>query len=74
MRVLISKGWVINMDVNIDIDRLRRDMMDYFGTAMFSASPLAVLDLAKVERASDMEIVEMAKRNRVDLRKYIIER
>ena len=62
------------MDVNIDIDRLRRDMMDYFGTAMFSASPLAVLDLAKVERASDMEIVEMAKRNRVDLRKYIIER
>ncbi len=59
------------MEVEIDIDRLRRDMKDYYGTAMFNASPMAVLDLSRVERASDMEIVEMAQKNGVDLSDYI---
>ena len=59
------------MEVEIDIDRLRRDMKDYYGTAMFNASPMAVLDLSRVEWASDMEIVEMAQKNGVDLSDYI---
>ena len=59
------------MEVEIDIDRLRRDIKDYYGTAMFNASPMAVLDLSRVERASDMEIVEMAQKNGVDLSDYI---
>ena len=59
------------MEVEIDIDRLRRDMKDYYGTAMFNASPMPVLDLSRVERASDMEIVEMAQKNGVDLSDYI---
>ena len=59
------------MEVEIDIDRLRRDMKDYYGTAMFNASPMAVLDLSRVERASDMEIIEMAQKNGVDLSDYI---
>ena len=59
------------MEVSIDIDRLRRDLKDYYGTAMFNASPMAVLDLSRVERASDMEIVEMAQKNGVDLSDYI---
>lgn len=60
------------MEYEIDVDRLRRDLKDYYGTAMFNASPLAVMELSKVERASDREIVEMAQKNGVDLRKYII--
>jgi len=60
------------MEYEIDVDRLRRDLKDYYGTAMFNASPLAVMELSKVERASDHEIVEMARENGVDLRKYII--
>ena len=60
------------MEYEIDVDRLRRDLKDYYGTAMFNASPLAVMELSKVERASDREIVEMALKNGVDLRKYII--
>ena len=59
------------MEYEIDVDRLRRDLKDYYGTAMFSASPMAVLDLSRVERASDMEIVEMAQKNGVDLSDYI---
>ena len=60
------------MELEIDVDRLRRDLKDYYGTAMFNSSPLAVMELSKVERASDHEIVEMARENGVDLRKYII--
>ena len=60
------------MEYIIDVDRLRKDLKDYYGTAMFNASPLAMMELSKVERASDREIVEMAQENGVDLRKYII--
>ena len=60
------------MNYEIDVNRLRRDLMDYYGTAMFGASSLAMMELSKVERASDREIVEMAQENGVDLRKYII--
>ena len=60
------------MEYEIDIRRLRRDLKDYFGTAMFNASPMAVMDLSKVDRASDMEIVEIAQENGFDLRKYIV--
>ena len=49
------------MEYTIDVNRLRRDLMDYFGTAMFSASPLAVLDLSRLERASDVEVVKLAQ-------------
>ena len=60
------------MEVTIDIDRLRRDMKDYYGTAMVNASPMAVLDLSRIERASDMEVVEEARKAGVDLTKYIV--
>ena len=60
------------MEVSIDIDRLRRDMKDYYGTAMFNASPMAVMDLSRIERASDMEIVEEAQKAGVDLTNYIV--
>lgn len=59
------------MEVEIDINRLRADMKDYYGTAMINVSPMAVIDLYKVERASDIEIVEMAQRNGVNLKDYI---
>ena len=60
------------MEYEIDISRLRRDMKDYYGTAMFNGFPMAVMDLSKVERMSDRELVELAKKNGVDLRKYIL--
>ena len=60
------------MEYEIDVSGLRRDMKDYYGTAMFNGFPMAVMDLSKVERLSDQELVELAQRNGVDLRKYII--
>ncbi len=60
------------MEYDIDIDALRRDMKDYYGTAMFSGFPMAVMDLSKVERLSDQELVEVVQKNGVDLRKYIV--
>ena len=60
------------MEYEIDIRRLRRDLKDYFGTAMFNASPMAIMDLSKVDCASDMEIIEIAQENGFDLREYIV--
>ena len=58
------------MEYAIDVERLRRDLKDYYGTALFSASPMAVLDLSRIERASDLEIVEEAQRIGLDLTEY----
>ncbi len=55
----------------IDTEKLREDLKDYFGTAMFNASPLAMFDLSKVERASDAELLDIANKNGVDLNKYV---
>ena len=60
------------MEYEIDIERLRRDMEDYYGSAMFNGFPMAVMDLSKVERMSDRELVELAQKNGVDLRKYMV--
>ena len=60
------------MEYEIDVSRLRRDMKDYYGTAMFNGFPMAVMDLSKVERLSDRELVALAQKNGVDLRKYIV--
>lgn len=53
----------------IDYEKLRKDLIDYFGTAI-SFSPMAIMDLSRVESASDDELVEIAKRNGFDLTKY----
>ncbi len=60
------------MEYEIDVIRLRRDMKDYYGTAMFNGFPMAVMDLSGVERMSDRELIELAQKNGVDLRKYIV--
>ena len=60
------------MEYEIDINRLRRDLMDDYGTAMFSGFPMAVMDLSRVEKMSDREVEELARKKGVDLRKYII--
>ena len=60
------------MEVTIDVDRLRRDIKDYYGTAMFNATPISVMDLSQIERASDLEIIEIAQRNGIDISDYIV--
>ena len=57
--------------MELDIDRLRKDLMDKYGTAMFSGFPAAVMDLSRIERMSDREILETAEEQGIDLNKYL---
>ena len=57
--------------MTLDTDSLRRDLIDYYGTAMNNGFPMAVIDLEKAERVSDEELVEMAEEEGVDLSRYI---
>lgn len=58
-------------EVFLDGDALRADLIDYFGTAMFGASPLAMMELSRVENATGDELIHIAENNGFDLNKYI---
>lgn len=60
------------MYVEIDIERLRNDLKDYYGTAMFAGFSIAMMDLSTVEQASDEVLVKMAEKAKIDLRKYVV--
>ena len=54
---------------DINIDRLRRDLMNYYGAAM-SVFPVAMMDLIDVENASEEELLRIAIRNGFNLEDY----
>ena len=47
--------------MEIDVDELRDYMVDYCGTAAFSDSPAAVLDVVDIERMDGYELCEKAE-------------
>lgn len=62
----------MNIDINnIDIEKLRNDLIEYFTSAMFIVSPVALVDLTEVENASDEKVIKIALDNKFDLKKYI---
>ena len=54
----------------MDIETLREDLMDYYGTAMMSGFPMAIMDLSDVENASDLKLIMLAEKAGFDLNKY----
>ena len=60
----------MNID-NIDIEQLKKDLIDYFTGAMFMVSPVALVDLTEVENASDEKLIQIALDNKFDLKKYL---
>ena len=57
----------------IDIDKLRKDMLDNCYALFFSADTVAALaETPDIERASAEELIEMAQKQGIDLRKYEI--
>lgn len=56
---------------NIDFERLRNDLIDYFMSAAFVATPAAMMDAIDVENASDVELINIALENHFDLSKYM---
>lgn len=60
----------INIE-DINIEALRQDMMDYFTSAMFISSPVALVDLTKVEKASAVVLIQIALDNDFNLSNYL---
>lgn len=57
------------MTIEVDIDELRKALMDYFGTAI-QYNPAAVMELTKVQRAGEEELIHIALSNGFDLNNY----
>ena len=57
------------MYTDIDYDILRKDLIDYYGTAMMY-NPMAVVELGIVENASYEKLIEIAIKNGFDLTNY----
>lgn len=57
--------------INIDYIKLRRDLIEFFGTAMIE-NPLAIMDLTKVQNASNELLEQIAIRNGFVLSDYYI--
>ena len=56
--------------MEIDTNKLRKDLIDYYGTAMNNGFPMAVIDLSKAETASEQELIRMAEEEDIDLSRY----
>ena len=50
----------INMD-DYDIEAIRSDLEDYYGTAMTNVSPFAMVDLIDLSTKSDYEIIVISQ-------------
>lgn len=55
----------------IDIDKLRKDMLDNCYALYFASDIIAALaETPDIEKASDEELIEIAKKQGIDLRRY----
>ena len=57
------------MDFEYDFDRLRQDLLDFFGTSMMF-NPMAVLNVVDVEKADNEKLLHLAQSNGFDLDNY----
>jgi hypothetical protein len=53
------------------MDRLRKDILDYYGTVMFNDFAMAAMNVQFIEMASDQDLIAIARKEGVDLTKYI---
>ena len=44
---------------NLNIDELRNDLINYFGTAIFNASLLAIINLSEIENETEEELIKI---------------
>ena len=56
----------------IDVDRLREDLEEYFGTTMFNGNPQAMIELEEVKSASTQELILIALNYGFDINDYIV--
>ena len=54
-----------------DIQRLRQDLMDYFGTGACSGMPAMFFEVMDIQSMSAESLIELAESNGFDLADYI---
>lgn len=54
----------------IDIESLRRYLIDYLGTLMIAINPGVMFDLERVSHGSDDDVIEVALAYGIDLDNY----
>ena len=59
--------------MEIDVDELRDYIIDCCGSAAFSSSPAAILDVVDIERMDGYELCEKAEDLGINLRKFEVE-
>ena len=58
----------------IDIDKLRKDMLDNcYGAFLVGDLGGALAESADIEQSTDEELIEMAKKQGVDLKRYEVD-
>lgn len=57
------------MNIKIDVDNLRDDLRDYYGSAV-GCNPTAMTDVINVDSMSDEDVVEKAVENGFNLYDY----
>ena len=63
----------MEIDMNdYDIEMIRSDLKDYYGTAMVNASPIAMVDLISLDNKSDYEILSLAVSIGMNIDNYYI--
>lgn len=53
----------------IDIEKLRKDLIDYYGTVM-QIYPVAIMELSRVENCSEEELINIAIKLNFNLSDY----
>ena len=56
--------------MEIDYERLRNDLIDYYGTAL-SYEPLAVIGIIRVDTSTDDELISIANKEKININNYI---
>lgn len=54
----------------MDYERLRKDLKEYYGAAVFSGLPMAVIELSDVESALESKLINIASRTGFNLDDY----
>lgn len=56
-----------------NIKAIKKELMEYFGTAYTEGLPIGKVNLGRLEGLSDDELVELARSNGIDVEKYNLE-
>ena len=55
---------------DFDFDKLRNDLVDFYGTAACSGFPAAFIDASNMQNVSNIELLQKASENGFNLNKY----